>query len=133
ASIPGNPVIRGLAGSGFVLLAATSSGLMRSFDFGRSWSRAPGDLGATSIEAVAADPTRLRGLVAAALVFVYARTADGESWRRLLPEGPAMGAIRQLLPSSDPERLFALTEAHGAFVLVRKDSRVLVGIRNSPH
>jgi len=130
ASLPGNPVVRGLAGSGFVLLAATSSGLMRSFDFGRSWSPVPGDLGATSIEAVAADPSHRRGLLAAAFGFVYASTDDGESWRRILPEGPAMGAIRQLLPSSDPERLFALTEAHGAFVLVRKGSWVLAGIRD---
>jgi photosystem II stability/assembly factor-like uncharacterized protein len=102
-----------------VLLAATSAGLLRSFDFGRSWSFAPGELGATSIEAVARDPARPHRFLAAAFGIVYASNDNGDSWTRVSPEGPSMGAIRQLLPSAVPGRVYALTEAHGAFVLTR--------------
>jgi hypothetical protein len=48
---------------------------------------------------------------------VYESVDRGTSWRRLVPEGPAMGAIRQLLYVDGSDRLVALTEAHGAFIL----------------
>jgi hypothetical protein len=58
---------------------------------------------------------------AAAFGVAYESRDDGESWQRILPEGPAMGRITQLLPlPGEPERLFALTEGHGVFELDRK-------------
>lgn len=115
--LPGEPQIHGLAGNGSgVLLAATSAGLIRSSDFGQSWKAAAGELGAISVQAVARDPAASRTFVAAAFGVVYASTDGGFSWRRLSVGGSSIGAIRQLLVSADPQRLFALTEEHGAFV-----------------
>ena len=118
AGLAGDPKLRGIAGDRTgLLLAATSAGLMRSFDFGASWNPVPGELGSTSTEAVCRNPSRRSTFIAAAYGMVYESVDRGTSWRRLVPEGPAMGAIRQLLYVDGSDRLVALTEAHGAFIL----------------
>ncbi len=121
AELPGNPAINGVAGDGsHVLLAATSSGLMRSGDFGRSWRAVGGTLGGTSTQAVAGDPTHKHVYFAAAFGQVYQSNDDGQSWQALAPVGPALGRITQLLLSRQSDELFALTEGRGAFVWSRE-------------
>jgi photosystem II stability/assembly factor-like uncharacterized protein len=122
AALPGNPNIYGLAGIGSNgLLAATSAGLMRSDDFGDSWRTTGGNLGGTSIQAIARHPMLDRVYFAAAFGVVYESRDDGDSWQRILPEGPSMGRITQLLAvPGDPGRLFILTEARGVFELDRE-------------
>ncbi len=120
SELPGNPGINGVAGDGsHVLLAATSSGLMRSADLGRSWRAVRGTLGGTSIEAVAGDPTHKRVYFAASFGRVYESNDDGQSWQALAPVGAALGRITQLLLSRQSDELFALTEGRGAFVWSR--------------
>jgi photosystem II stability/assembly factor-like uncharacterized protein len=122
ASLPGNPNIYGLAGIGSNgLLAATSAGLMRSDDLGDSWRATGGDLGGTSIQAIARHPMLDHVYFAAAFGVVYESRDDGESWQRILPEGPGMGRITQLLAvPGEPGRLFVLTEGRGVFELDRE-------------
>jgi photosystem II stability/assembly factor-like uncharacterized protein len=124
--LPGQPQIHGLAGNGSgVMLAASSTGLMRSSDFGQSWRPVSGELGAISVHAVARDPAAPRTFLAAAFGVVYASIDGGVTWGRLTGRGASIGGIRQLLVSADPHRLFALTEEHGAFVWDPGDTPVL--------
>jgi photosystem II stability/assembly factor-like uncharacterized protein len=115
-ALPGDRQIRGLTGdSSGLLLAATSSGLIRSSDFGRSWSAVEGELGAMSIEAVTRDPANPEAFVTAAFGLVYRSLDGGLTWQRLDIGGSPIGGIRHLLITADPHRLFALTEEHGSF------------------
>jgi photosystem II stability/assembly factor-like uncharacterized protein len=115
--MPGDPGIYGVAGDGSrLLLAATSCGLMRSEDFGRSWRAVRGTLGGTSIEAVAGHPVRVHVYFAAAFGRVYESNDDGQSWQPLAPAGPSMGRITQLLLSPQSDELFAMTDVRGVFV-----------------
>jgi hypothetical protein len=89
---------------------------MRSADWGATWQASGGALSNTSIEAVAAQPLRPHCYFAAAFGLTYESLDDGETWRLLAPEGPAMGRITQLLPSRESDRLYVATESHGAFL-----------------
>jgi photosystem II stability/assembly factor-like uncharacterized protein len=121
--LPGNAQIRGLAGTGSgLMLAATSSGLMRSGDFGQSWGPVRGELGAISIQAVARDPAAPGIFVAAAFGVVYSSSDGGLTWTLLDSAAPPIGDIRQLLISTHLRRLFALTENHGVFTWSPGDS-----------
>jgi photosystem II stability/assembly factor-like uncharacterized protein len=122
AELPKGGRIHGLAGNGSgVFLAATSVGLMRSSDFGQSWSPVRGELGTISIQAIARDPGAPGTFVGASFGNVYASADGGLTWRRV-GGGPSIGAIRQVLISAGARRLFALTEEHGVFVWDPGDS-----------
>src|SRR5262249_21961365 len=120
--LPRSARIHALAGNGSgVFLAATSVGLMRSSDFGQSWSPVRGELGAISIQAIARDPGAPGTFVAASFGTVYASADGGSTWRRV-GGSPSIGAIRQVLIAAGARRLFALTEEHGVFVWDPGDS-----------
>jgi len=120
--LPRSARIHALAGNGAgVFLAATSTGLMRSSDFGQSWSPVRGELGTISIQAVTRDPGAPGTFAAAAFGVVYGSVDGGVTWRRVGGTTP-IGAIRQILISGDDHRLFALTEEHGVFLWNTGDS-----------
>jgi photosystem II stability/assembly factor-like uncharacterized protein len=125
STLPGNLQIRGVAGDGAgMLLAATTIGLLRSPDWGRTWSAVAGELGKTSIQAVGHGNGTSKNFMAAAFGLVYTSFDHGATWQRLAPVGTSIGAIRQLLIDSASKRLFALTEEHGVFVWAPGDSPV---------
>jgi hypothetical protein len=99
------------------LFAATSSGLQQFEESGHSWQLVQGGLPAGTIQAICKDPVRPGILVAAQYDGVYWSQDNGKSWTRISPEGPRL-SIRELaiLPEK-ANRLFALTERQGVFVL----------------
>jgi photosystem II stability/assembly factor-like uncharacterized protein len=114
--LPGNPDVWGLAGGeAGGLLAATSSGLMRSDDFGGAWRATGGGLGSTGIQAIVRDPTRDGAYFAAVSGAVYESVDEGESWKAIVAQEPGIDRIIQLLPAE--RGLLALTEARGVFAL----------------
>jgi len=121
ARLPGSPEIYDLVANGpSGILAATSTGLMRSSDFGISWTPTCGEIASKAIQAIAKEPMREGVFYAAVNGLVYESDDNGESWQLILPEGPAIDRIIQLLPSaSQPGRVFALTATRGVFVMDR--------------
>ena len=121
ARLPGSPEIYDLVANGpSGILAATSTGLMRSNDFGISWTPTGGEIASKAIQAIAKEPMREGVFYAAVNGLVYESDDNGESWQLILPEGPAIDRIIQLLPSaSQPGRVFALTATRGVFVMDR--------------
>jgi photosystem II stability/assembly factor-like uncharacterized protein len=122
--VPGKEVLGLTACGAYCLLAVSTAGLVRSDDFGDTWRTTGGEIGASSMQAIARDPARAGVYFAAAFGVVYESIDDGQSWHRVLPEGPGIDFITQLLPASD--RLFVLTATRGVFVLDRS-----VGGRNT--
>jgi photosystem II stability/assembly factor-like uncharacterized protein len=114
---PGKEVLGMTACGANCLLAATSAGLRRSEDFGSTWQAAGGAIGASSMQAIARDPIQEGVYYAAGFGVVYESRDDAQSWHRVLPEGPGIDPIVQLLPALD--RLFVLTATRGVFVLDR--------------
>ncbi len=113
--------INGLVSTGSDgLLAATSAGLLRSDDFGRTWRPVAGVLGGTSIRAICKHPTLKDVYFAAAFDAVYESRDGGRSWQCLTPKRSGIDSVVQLLVMpSQPGRLFALTERAGVFSLDR--------------
>jgi photosystem II stability/assembly factor-like uncharacterized protein len=118
APMPGNGTIHGVApaGSGH-LLAATSSGMMRSDDSGASWQRTGRAFGASNIQAIACTPEPDHACFAAVGGIAYQSVDGGESWQALGTD-TAIGRVTDLVSASgEPRRLFVLTEDRGVFEL----------------
>ncbi|MFN7923010.1 MAG: hypothetical protein U0Q16_23105 [Bryobacteraceae bacterium] len=104
------------AATGRYLLAATSHGLFRSQDSGRSWLRAS-EPGPDTVHQVFVHPARPDVAFLAQFDSVWTSTDGGQTWRRMARPGLTGAAIHSLAVAGDrPERLYALTSAHGVFV-----------------
>jgi photosystem II stability/assembly factor-like uncharacterized protein len=110
------------AAGGRSLIAGTSSGLIRSDDFGASWEPITWGLGGSSVSAVCQHPTRPHTVFVAQYGVVYESDDGGDNWRRISPDRKSsavdLETIKGLavLPGS-PDRLLALTQSQGTFAL----------------
>jgi photosystem II stability/assembly factor-like uncharacterized protein len=99
------------------LYAATTSGVFKTINGGRSWTRMSRGLPAgEAVLSIAVDPNR-NGVVYAGLQGRVYRSLDaGRSWSPLGDGLPEDAPITTLLPSaSDPHRLYAVAAGHGLF------------------
>jgi photosystem II stability/assembly factor-like uncharacterized protein len=99
------------------LLAATSAGLARSEDAGKSWRLLAGALHGT-VRAICKQPSAPGVLFAAGYGDLFESRDSGRSWAKVSPAGPMITAVKELVivPGS-PDRLFALTQNQGVFAL----------------
>ncbi len=100
------------------LYAATASGVFKTVNGGRSWTRASQGLPARqAVYSVAVDPRRPDVVYAGLRGRVYRSLDAGRTWQRLGTGLPVDAPIVELLPSaSDPHRLYAVAAGHGLFV-----------------
>jgi photosystem II stability/assembly factor-like uncharacterized protein len=99
------------------LLAAGSTGLMRSADRGGSWTPVGGGLQSSTVSAIARHPVN-ETLFAVQYGTVYESHDHGDSWSKLANGDAAMGQIRSLVVRTRPhDELLALTQNHGVFAL----------------
>ena len=98
-------------------LAATTYGLFRSDDLGKTWQPQSEPFETGTIQAICKHPERENVLFAAQYGRVYVSDYYGRTWRRFPSE--SVGAIKSLilLPGT-PDRLFALTQSHGVYVML---------------
>jgi len=100
-----------------ILLAATSSGLMRSEDLGRSWESVLGGLQQGTVRTVYKHPSRPGVLFAAQYGDVYQSQDDGHSWSRISPDKSEVSIRELAIVPSQSDRLFVLTQRQGVFAL----------------
>ncbi len=105
----------GIAAAGGAVLAATSHGLFRSADAGRTWEAAPGSLGFETVTAVLFHPRRPGVAFAAQHGRVFASADGGRTWRRAGGGGLEGASIRQLAVAPGSERLLALASGRGIY------------------
>jgi photosystem II stability/assembly factor-like uncharacterized protein len=106
----------GFAATGSTLLSATSHGLFRSRDEGRSWVRCE-ELGADTISTITSHPLRAEVLFAAQFGTVWVSTSGGGTWRRLAQQRIEHTAVRNIaVLTTYPDRVYVLTSNRGVFV-----------------
>lgn len=103
---PGNPQ---------ALFAATSSGLMKSMDQGRSWVQLAGGLPQGFIYSITSHPLRPKEWFATQMGRVFRSIDDGISWREM-PDMLESALMKRLFfDTAQPDEIFALTEGQGIF------------------
>ena len=100
-----------------LMLAATSRGLYRSIDQGRTWTRPLGGVSDATVNAVLLHPLRNQECFAAMFGKVYRSNDYGASWQLFDSSGLEGTSVRsfKILPES-PDRLLVVTAARGVFV-----------------
>jgi photosystem II stability/assembly factor-like uncharacterized protein len=100
------------------LLAASSQGLLRSYDSGVTWRPERSVFGTASVRTICKHPTRKGALFASQYGTVFQSRDEGKSWTPLAPADETVGAIKALLvlPES-PNRLFALVQGRGVYAI----------------
>ncbi len=118
APLPDNADMLGMVAlDGGDLLAAGSTGLMRSADRGLSWTLVRGGLQASTVSAIALHPANGK-LFAVQYGSVFESHDRGDSWSKLAGGDSAMGQIRALVVRTRPhDELLVLTQSHGIFAL----------------
>ena len=100
------------------LLAATSQGLRRSDDLGKSWQPVRGVLGGSTVSAICKHPTRPGVLFAAHYGAIFGSVDNGHTWAPITTEGQDLPAIRELVVASGiPGSLFATTPFQGVYAV----------------
>ncbi len=100
------------------LLAASSQGLLRSYDLGASWRPERSVFGTGSVRTICKNPARKGALFAAQFGTIFQSRDNGGSWTPLAPADETVGAIKALLVLPDsPNRLFALVQGRGVYAI----------------
>jgi photosystem II stability/assembly factor-like uncharacterized protein len=103
---------------GRTLLAATSSGLMRSEDNGHIWAAAAGRLGNSTVRAIAKYPGIPGVVLAWQFGTIFVSKDSGRTWNAMANEADSPDAVADLAVLSDePNRVFILTENRGVYSL----------------
>jgi photosystem II stability/assembly factor-like uncharacterized protein len=106
--------IIGLGGRAF--LAATSNGLMRSEDNGRTWRPVPGKLGNSTVRAISKYPAVPGVVLAWQFGTIFASRDSGRTWNSVAIESESPDTVADLAALSDaPDRVFVLTENRGVY------------------
>jgi len=108
----------GLVATDKALLAATSLGLLRSDDFGASWSAPAGMLNGRTVSAITKH-AKYPGVLFASCYGAFFRSIDdGHSWTPLTTGEREVASIRELVVAAGiPDRLFAITHNQGILKL----------------
>ncbi len=100
------------------MLAATSRGLAKSRDAGRTWQLEPGTLDGSSISALCRHPSQPGVLFAATFGGIYRSRDRGRTWT---PLAAGMGhpddVITLLVLPGSPDRLLALSRSRGVYAI----------------
>lgn len=97
------------------LFAATSSGLMKSMDQGRSWVKLASGLPQGFIYSITSHPLRSKEWFATQMGRVFRSIDDGISWQEM-PEMLESALVKRLFfDAAQPDEIFALTEGQGIF------------------
>jgi len=118
ASLPGSETaINGIVAIDGGLLAATSHGLVRSFDHGATWIRVAGTLDGNTISAICKHPSRPGVLFASQYGSIYRSADDGNSWTRITAPNE-LPSVRQLVvPRADPGTLLVISQNQGVYAV----------------
>jgi photosystem II stability/assembly factor-like uncharacterized protein len=103
---PGNPQ---------TLFAATSSGLMKSMDQGRSWVKLAGGLPQGFIYSISSHPLRPKEWFATQMGRLFRSIDDGISWQEMPEMLESVLVKRLFFDAAQPNEIFALTEGQGIF------------------
>jgi photosystem II stability/assembly factor-like uncharacterized protein len=117
APMPDRTQILGAISSGDALIAATSTGLMRSEDGGKSWQFVLNGLERSTVGAICRHPHEPGVLYAAQYGDVFESRDNGRSWTRISPAEPRMSIKELAILPDRADRLFALTQRQGVFAL----------------
>lgn len=117
APLPGNAEVFQVLADENVLFAASSAGLMRSDDKGRTWDLVLGGLQRSTVRAICKHPSRPGVLFAAQYGDVYQSTDHGYSWARISPEKSGVSIKELTIVPARSDLLFVLTQRQGVFAL----------------
>jgi photosystem II stability/assembly factor-like uncharacterized protein len=117
APLPDHAQLMHAISSGDALIAATSTGLMRSEDSGKSWQLVLNGLERSTVSAICRHPTGVGVLYAAQYNDVFESRDNGKSWTRISPAGPNISIKELAILPERADRLFALTQRQGVFAL----------------
>ncbi len=101
-----------------VFLAATSAGLMRTDSAGASWEPVRWAPGASTVSAICLDAEARNHIFTAVYGTIYESPDSGATWSPVAAEASGMISVRALaVVRGQPERLYALTQHQGIFLL----------------
>jgi photosystem II stability/assembly factor-like uncharacterized protein len=107
------------------LLLATSRGLKRSEDNGRSWRAVAGELDGNTVYSICRHPAERGVMFAAHYGIIFRSQDDGRTWSRFSIDTPGLPPVKQLIVApTSRARLLALTHNQGIFsILLERPSR----------
>jgi photosystem II stability/assembly factor-like uncharacterized protein len=97
------------------LLAASSLGLLKSTDGGKSWAPTAGVLAAGSVRAICKHPSRPGQFFASQYGTIFRSRDGGRSWMPLLRSDQSVQAL--VVIADDPDGLFVLVQNRGVYRL----------------
>ena len=97
------------------LLAASSRGLLKSEDLGKSWTPVSGALAWGNVRAICKHPARPEQLFASRYGMIFRTRNGGVSWTPFLPANQSMQTIQALVVALNPECLYVLIQNRGVY------------------
>jgi photosystem II stability/assembly factor-like uncharacterized protein len=123
---PANPcrgctVDKVISAGGTTLLAATSHGLRRSTDLGRTWITAGSHIGWNTVKALCSHPSRDGVAYVSSFGAIFVTEDAGDTWTRIASETNINVVIKDMavMPGT-PDQLIVLTHSQGVFALTLK-------------
>jgi photosystem II stability/assembly factor-like uncharacterized protein len=98
-----------------VFLAATSRGLLRSADAGRTWTPVAGVLGRSTVTAICKHPKTGRVLYAAQYGVILGSRDSGRSWTPVVTAEGTTAVLGLQVLGGNRDRLLVLTEGRGIY------------------
>ena len=115
--LPENAQMLAAVSSGDALIAASSSGLMRSQDNGRTWQVILDGLDRSTVKTICRHPTEPGVLYAAQYSSVFESRNHGMNWSRISPMNTRVSIKELAILPDRADRLFVLTQRQGVFAL----------------
>jgi photosystem II stability/assembly factor-like uncharacterized protein len=115
--LPDHAQILEAVSSGDALIAASSTGLMRSEDAGQTWQLILKGLDRSTVRTICRHPREPGVLFAAQYSDVFESRDQGKSWTRISPAEPKVSIKELAILPDTADRLFVLTQRQGVFAL----------------